>query len=83
MYTFYSSNILYIMFISCGEYARRYTTRWTESDPLLLGMGARWMLDCASLNVGFCEAEGEGETKLPRVYHWVLQRTFRPLSSLS
>lgn len=32
MYTFYNSNILYI-FISCGEYARRYTTtHWTESS---------------------------------------------------
>lgn len=34
-------------------------------NPLLLGMGARWMLDCASLNVGFCDAEGEGEDKAP------------------
>lgn len=34
MYTFYSSNILYIMFISCGEYARQYTTHWTESEIL-------------------------------------------------
>lgn len=36
MYTFYSSNILYIMFISCDEYASRYTTHWAESEILLL-----------------------------------------------
>lgn len=44
MYTFYSGNILYIMFISCGEYARRYTTHWTESNLVLIQVGARWVL---------------------------------------
>lgn len=36
MYTFYSSNILSIMFISCDKYAKRYTTLWAESEPLLM-----------------------------------------------
>lgn len=36
MYTFYSSNILSIMFISCDKYAKRYTTHWAESEPLLM-----------------------------------------------
>lgn len=38
MYTFYSSNILYIMFISCDEYARRHTTHWAESKPCQCGV---------------------------------------------
>lgn len=36
MYTFYSSNILSIMFISCDKYAKRYTTHWAESEPLFM-----------------------------------------------
>lgn len=39
MYTFYSSNILYIMFILCDEYARRYTTHWAESEPVNVECG--------------------------------------------
>lgn len=34
-------------------------------NPLLMGMGARWMLGCASLKMVFCEAKGEGEDKAP------------------
>lgn len=33
--------------------------------PLSVGMGARWMLDCAGLNMVFCEAEGVGEDNAP------------------
>lgn len=39
MYTFYSSNILYIMFILCDEYARRYTTHWAKSEPVNVECG--------------------------------------------
>lgn len=61
MYTFYSSNILYIMFISC-EYARRYTTHWTESETLLLMWTDMWqMSDCFGLKVVYYEGKGEGE----------------------
>lgn len=47
MYTFYSSNILYIMFILCDEYARRYTTHWAESETLLMWSAVdAWWLWC-------------------------------------
>lgn len=51
MYTFYSSNILCIMFISCDKYAKRYTTHWAESDPLSMWSAVdAW--HCGALKTG-------------------------------
>lgn len=51
MYTFYSSNILYIMFILCDEYARRYTTHWAKSETLLMWSAVdAWWLWCPVRN---------------------------------
>lgn len=63
MYTFYSSNILYIMFISCGEYARRYNALDRIIDPLLMWIGAWWMLGCVGLKMVYYKDKGEGEGK--------------------
>lgn len=62
MYNFYSSNILYIMFISC-EYARRYTTHWTESEILLPWIRAWCMLDCVDLKMVNSKDKGENKDK--------------------
>lgn len=36
-----------------------------DQKSSVMGTGACWMLDCASLKMVFCEAKGEGDDKAP------------------
>lgn len=56
MYTFYSSNILSIMFISCDKYAKRYATHWAESEPLV-------NVECGRCSVLGCSEDRRGEAE--------------------
>lgn len=83
MYTFYSSNILYIMFVYfmwqiCK--AVHYALDRIR-NPLLTWSGVWWVLDCFGLKMVFYEDKGERRQHIPYAHCCVLREETKSLLS--